>query len=146
MMDGRKLKFVLFACGILASMAFLLYAAISQEGGGLSYYVTVDEFLSEPPEGSNFRVKGKVKDGTIERMPSGMDVAFVMTEGGRDLSVSYHGIIPDTFVDGAEVVVEGDLGGDGRFVADNMLAKCPSKYEAAEGEHPDDVPYGTQTN
>ena len=144
-MDGRKVKFVLFACGILASMAFLLYAAISQEGGGLSYYVTVDEFLSEPPEGNNFRVKGKVKDGTIERMPSGMDVAFVMTEGGRDLTVSYHGIIPDTFVDGAEVVVEGDLGTDGRFVADNMLAKCPSKYEAAEGEHPDDAPYGTQS-
>lgn len=145
MMDGRKLKFVLFACGILASMAFLLYAAINQEGGGLSYYVTVDEFLASPPEGTNFRVKGKVKDGTIERLPSGMDVRFVMTENESDLAVAYHGIIPDTFVDGAEVVVEGNVDADGKFVADNMLAKCPSKYEAAEGEHPDDAPYGTQS-
>ena len=59
-------------------------------------------------------------------------VAFVMTDGGRELPVRYHGIIPDTFVDDADVVVEGALGADGTFAAHTLLAKCPSKYEAAE--------------
>jgi len=146
-MDARKLKFLLFGAGILASMALLLYAAINQQGGGLAYYVTVGEFLENPPTGTNFRINGKVQHGSIERLPSGLDVAFVMTDGTRELPVAYHGIIPDTFVDGADVVVEGAPGSDGRFVADNMLAKCPSKYEAAGDTHPDDVPvYGTQSN
>jgi len=34
-------------------------------------------------------------------------------------------------VDGADVVIEGGLRQDGTFVASNLLAKCPSKYEAA---------------
>ena len=146
-MDGRKLKFLVFGVGILLSMAVLLYAAIQNDGGGLAFYMTVEEFLETPPEGDNFRVNGKVKPGTIQRMSSGMDVAFVMTDGQRELPVTYHGIIADTFVDGADVVVEGDLDANGTFVATNMLAKCPSKYEAADGSHPDDVPiYGTQSN
>ena len=53
-------------------------------------------------------------------------------EKRRTLPVSYHGIIPDTFVDDAAVVVEGRLQEDGTFVAHELLAKCPSKYEAAE--------------
>jgi cytochrome c-type biogenesis protein CcmE len=48
--------------------------------------------------------------------------------------VAYHGIIPDTFVDDAAVVVEGQLQDDGTFRAHTLLAKCPSKYEAAEVE------------
>ena len=52
------------------------------------------------------------------------------------LAVNYHGIIPDTFVDGADVVVEGALSTDGTFDAHTLLAKCPSKYESAD-EYPD---------
>jgi len=36
---------------------------------------------------------------------------------------------PDTFVDRAQAVVEGQLGRDGVFVANKMQAKCASKYE-----------------
>jgi cytochrome c-type biogenesis protein CcmE len=74
-----------------------------------------------------------------------MDVAFTITDGAADMPVRYHGIIPDTFVDGADVVVEGAMSGDGTFVANNMLAKCPSKYEAAEGSAGSQPAYGTQS-
>ena len=59
-------------------------------------------------------------------------VRFVMTDGGASMPVNYHGIIPDTFVDGADVVVEGQIDGSGTFQAHTLLAKCPSKYEAAD--------------
>lgn len=142
-MSARKTKFAIFAFGIVASMALLIYAAIGQESG-LTYYVTVDEFLNSPPEGSGFRVNGQVKAGTIDRQPSGMDVRFTITDGEADMPVRYHGIIPDTFVDGADVVVEGSMAGDGTFVASNMLAKCPSKYEAAAEQTGTKPAYGTQ--
>jgi cytochrome c-type biogenesis protein CcmE len=41
---------------------------------------------------------------------------------------------PDLFKDGAEVVVEGKLTAAGTFHATNLLAKCPSKFEAKARE------------
>lgn len=52
----------------------------------------------------------------------------------RTLPVVYAGLdTPDLFGEGAEVVVEGrSRANDTRFYADNVLAKCPSKFEAAQ--------------
>ena len=136
------MKFVLLGVGVLASMAFLLLVGVNR--GGV-YYFSVSEFLEQPDRTSGgFRVNGKVVEGTsllsvsmppgptIERLPSGMDVRFVMTDGDNTVPVAYHGIIPDTFVDNSDVVVEGRLQSDGTFTAHTLLAKCPSKYESAE--------------
>ena len=125
------MKFVLIGVGILASMSFLIVVGMSG-GGGYVYYLSVSEFLAAPPTEDDFRVNGKVVQGSITRMPTGQDVTFVMTDGEQTLPVSYHGIIPDTFVDLADVVVEGRLSPDGTFTAHELLAKCPSKYEAAD--------------
>ncbi len=55
--------------------------------------------------------------------------------GGADggLPVVYASLeVPDLFKDGAEVVVEGRMtAAGGSFQATNVLAKCPSKFEAA---------------
>ena len=131
-MDRRRLKFVLLGVGVIASMALLLLVGVNR--GGV-YYFTVSEFLDHPSKADDgFRVNGQVVPGTIERLPSGMDVRFVMTDGDKSIPVAYHGIIPDTFVDEAAVVVEGRLSAEGTFTAHTLLAKCPSKYEAAEEE------------
>ena len=129
-MDRRRIKFVLLGVGVIASMALLLLVGVNR--GGV-YYFTVSEFLDHPAKAEDgFRVNGQVVPGTIERLPSWMDVRFVMTDGARSIPVAYHGIIPDTFVDEAAVVVEGRLTSEGTFSAHTLLAKCPSKYEAAE--------------
>lgn len=130
-MDRRRVKFLLLGGGILATMTFLLVVGINRPGGFV-YYQTVSEFVATPESGdASRRINGKVVQGSIDRKPTGLDVTFVMSDGSADLPVEYHGIIPDTFVDGADVVVEGRLRGDGTFEATNLLAKCPSKYEAA---------------
>ena len=131
-MDRKRLKFILLGAGILLSMGFLLVVGVNRPGG-FAYYLTVGEFLGQPDRaGDGFRINGKVDPGSIERMPTGEDVTFLVTDGNQSLPVAYHGIIPDTFVDGADVVVEGRLQEDGTFVAHTLLAKCPSKYEAAD--------------
>ena len=114
-------------------MGFLVIVGMNGPDG-FAYYLSVSEFLaSENQATDGFRVNGKVEDGSIVRMPSGQDVSFTMTDGTTALAVNYHGIIPDTFVDGADVVVEGRLDNAGTFNAHKLLAKCPSKYEAADG-------------
>ncbi len=74
-----------------------------------------------------------MEEGSIERLESGLDVRFQVTDGTVAIPVAYHGIVPDTFVDNADVVVEGNMDDTGTFVAHTMLAKCPSKYESADG-------------
>ncbi len=50
----------------------------------------------------------------------------------KTVTVRYTGIVPDNFKDDAEVIVTGTLGSDGVFTGTEVLAKCPSKYEAEE--------------
>ena len=130
-MDRRRLKFLLLGLGVAGTMLFLLVLGVNRPGGFV-YYLTVKEFVDGGGrQGGGYRVNGKVEPGTIDRHPSGQEVRFVMTDGAAKLRVAYHGIIPDTFVDEADVVVEGAMGPDGTFDATTLLAKCPSKYEAA---------------
>jgi cytochrome c-type biogenesis protein CcmE len=133
-MDRRRTKFIVLGVGIVACMVFIFAVAVSQPGG-LAYYLTVSEFLEDPESvRDGCRVNGKVVVGSIQRFPGGEDVSFDLSDGAGTLTVAYHGIIPDTFVDRADVVVEGELQDDGTFVAHTLLAKCPSKYESADGE------------
>jgi cytochrome c-type biogenesis protein CcmE len=72
--------------------------------------------------------------GSIQRIPGGKEYAFTVTDGAKVYPVVYRGIAPDTFTDGADVVVEGRMGEDGTFHATTLLAKCASRYENAPGE------------
>ena len=47
----------------------------------------------------------------------------------------FAGVVPDTFKDSAEVVLKGQLHGQ-QFQANEVMAKCPSKYQQAGGTHP----------
>ena len=135
-MDGRRTKFILIGLGIVATMVFMLVVATQKSDGGFAYYVTVKEFTEKGQPKGRFRVNGKVATGTIERLPDGRQVKFTIKDkdGAATLPVDFSGIIPDTFVDNADVVVEGVRRPDGVFEATTLLAKCPSKYESADGK------------
>ncbi len=104
--------------------------------GTFQYYENVSAFLSAPmsAEGRNasLRVHGFVVEGSIQKdLPAGhvdFRIRDRQTRVGA-LRVRFLGLdVPDLFKDGAEVVVEGRYA-YGRFDADRVLAKCPSKYE-----------------
>lgn len=132
-MDSRRLKFVLIGFGIVATMGFMLVVGTQKPDGGFAYYVTVKEYVEKGARSGHFRVNGNVAPGSIVRKPDGQRVLFTIVdaEGGPALEVDYSGVIPDTFVEEANVVVEGRSREDGVFSATTLLAKCPSKYEKA---------------
>lgn len=112
------------------------------------YYQTLEEFhaASSAVADRSLRVHGYVAEGTIERDVASKQVRFAVQNDpphaggavGTTLDVVYLSLeTPDLFKDGAEVVVEGKLGGgqgSAVFLADNVLAKCPSKFEAKAAE------------
>ena len=120
------------------------YAASNMERiGTFEYYQTLQEFRDAGVVGKPVRVHGYVALGSIERDVAQRQVRFGVVNdpphaggaAGEPLPVLYATLeTPDMFKDGAEVVVEGRLGEGAVFVADNVMAKCPSKFEAKATE------------
>jgi cytochrome c-type biogenesis protein CcmE len=109
----------------------LLYATVSD---GAQYYKHVDEVMVSPADwyGKKMQLHGYVVDKSILQRPNTMDYRFQLRSGDHQVTAHYTGIVPDTFKDGAEVVLTGRLGPQGFQVDPNgVTAKCPSKYEAA---------------
>src|SRR5215467_3927094 len=120
---------IAISLGVLLT-AFSVLVGLSFRGS-MVYYLTVSEFLSHPPSGldDHFRVNGRVVPGSITRQSGVLGAGFRMTDGKSVLPVVFRKELPDTFVDEAEVVVEGQMK-EGVFEAHTLLAKCPSKYES----------------
>jgi cytochrome c-type biogenesis protein CcmE len=126
-----------------------------REGMGFQYYQSLDEFLAQGAslEGKPLRVHGYVATASIERDLESKHVRFSVQNdpphagaaAGRTLDVLFLGLdTPDMFKDGAEVVIEGRLQNhetETVFLADNVMAKCPSKFEG-EGQRMGSGPGG----
>ena len=115
---------------IVLVAAFSILVLLSVRGS-MVYYLTVSEFVAQPPSRSegHFRVNGTVTPGSIVKESGVVGAHFKMTDGTTTLPVLYRKELPDTFVDSAEVVVEGEIV-NGVFEAQTLFAKCPSKYES----------------
>ena len=129
---------VLISLGLItAAIAILVVAATMRQGATIHYYTTTSEFLDRARDYVNkpVRVNGKVVPGSLERAGSdgSTDVRFALADSLHHiLPVHYRGTgLPDAFREGADVVVEGVYLPTGVLEARQILAKCPSKYEAA---------------
>ena len=47
----------------------------------------------------------------------------------QTLEIVYDSVKPDLLQNEAQAIVRGHLGDDGRFYADELLLKCPTRYE-----------------
>jgi cytochrome c-type biogenesis protein CcmE len=117
-----------------AALAASAYLIFSDTGEGVLEYVYVDRVVEAPDEfeGRTIKVHGLVVEGTVKQSTgkSG-DYRFMVAHEGQKLAVHYTNLVPDTFQEGGEVVLTGQLVGGGKlFESDEMSAKCPSKYEA----------------
>jgi cytochrome c-type biogenesis protein CcmE len=123
-------KFAIGSLIIIATLIGLAYVGYTQSK---TYYHTIKELgtLSPMALHQRMRVSGVVENGSIRHLPGHLD--FVLQEEGKTLPVSYVGSdpLPDTFKDGAQALVEGNLMPDGSFRAELVQAKCASKYQAS---------------
>ncbi len=141
-------KFLIAGSLIIGAICYLMFSGINDS---MVYYYSVSELLQRESElsGEGIRVSGYVSPGTIQHDQELSQVKFVVFEKNSEgsLPVVYQGLIPDTFKDHAEVVVEGAYHpSQKRFHATTLLAKCPSKYESMGEEHPEKIPIAQRVN
>jgi cytochrome c-type biogenesis protein CcmE len=81
--------------------------------------------------GARIRLGGLVKTGSLVR-DDNLRIRFEVTDGNREIPVTYQGLLPDLFREGQGVVAEGALDGAGVFDADTILAKHDETYMPKE--------------
>lgn len=136
-MPAKKIKFI---AGFAIIVVCLLTLVVSSSQKMSLYYLTVTELEAKEIEFVDKRIKlaGKVVPESIIKRDGNRTVEFQIWEPVGDQpgqfsntrTIQYSGVIPDTFRDEADVVLEGNVGSNGIFVAETLLAKCPSKYES----------------
>jgi cytochrome c-type biogenesis protein CcmE len=151
-MGGRG-RFVVAGLLIVAAVVYLV---VSNTGSTARYYTTVEELqaMGEEAIGRSVTVSGAVPGDTIVYDPLAPRVTFAIVHvpgdpgeveraGGlaavlraaiRDpdaprLEVVYDDVRPDLLQDEVQAIIRGELGEDGRFYADEVLLKCPARYE-----------------
>ena len=127
-MKRKQLKFLVGSVVIVLTLSYLAYSGYQESK---TYFHTVPELYALKDQAYDLRlqVSGDVVPGSIKR--EGKIVSFVIGEAPHTLQIKYVGKdpLPDTLIDRATAMATGQMGRDGVFVADTMLAKCASKYE-----------------
>jgi cytochrome c-type biogenesis protein CcmE len=148
-------KFVLGGIFILGAVVFLIWSSTTASA---EYFLTVDELNEKGASivDRNLRVSGAVIGDTIQYDPQTLTLTFevahvpgdnavIETEGGlaealhqavidpsrARMKIVYVGPRPDLLRHEAQAIVTGHVDEDGVFQADELLLKCPTKYEEA---------------
>jgi cytochrome c-type biogenesis protein CcmE len=114
------------------SLAFLLFG--SQASDAFVYSKMVNEVLAQPKAlvGRELRVEGMLKPGSIRFRQDPCEWRFVLSNSGKSLPIRFpQCVVPDTFRDGMGIMVtvQGRLQDEGFFKANQVIPRCPSKYE-----------------
>jgi cytochrome c-type biogenesis protein CcmE len=116
--------------GVAVVIAVIAYIAFSSVGNALVYYVTPTELLArgDGAVGQTVRLGGLVKVGSVQG--SGNNISFVLTDGTHELRIDSSVLPTRSFREGIGAVVEGELGADGVFHANQVIVKHDENYVA----------------
>ncbi len=122
--------YALIALLFLGGVGWLIFSGLSENS---TYFLDVAEARAQDSSKlNNIRLFGTVQPASIREQEEGLGVRFTLQDQHspeQTMFVDYKGVVPDTFKDGAEVIVEGSVLSDGSFKARVLMTKCPSKYQ-----------------
>ncbi len=151
--SAGRTKFIIGGALIVAAIVYLI---ASSTQAAAQYYLTIDELAAKGAavQGRDLKISGAVDGRTISYDSKTLTLRFTIAnvpgdlnqiekEGGlakvlheavidpnaRRLPVVYVGPKPDLLRDEAQAIITGRIGDDGVFHADELLLKCPTRYE-----------------
>ena len=152
---NNRIKFIV---GGLMLLAVVVIMVISATRATAQFFLTVNELQNADRDysGENLRVSGAVIGDSIRYDSEAHLLHFTIADiptdeeeiaalGGLEavlhqaaidpdaarLEVVYSGAPPDMLKDEAQAILTGSLQADDSFLAEEILLKCPSKYEEA---------------
>ncbi len=156
--SGGRAKFIV---GGLLIVAAIVYLIVTSTQASAQYFLTVDELADRKGSdiGRDLRVSGAVVGESVVYDPETLTLEFTVAHvpgdnseieaqgglgkvlydavndpGRSRIQVVYIGPKPDLLRHEAQAIMTGEMGEDGVFYADELLLKCPTKYEEAVPE------------
>ena len=131
----RDRRFLLGLVAVASVVSFLAWTGVRD---AKVYYLTPVELVERVGADPAYhdigvKVSGKVVDGSYSGGGGELIHRFAVADLDDPqvrFQVEYRDILPDTFTEDAEVVLEGRFRADGVFEATTVLTKCGSRYEA----------------
>jgi cytochrome c-type biogenesis protein CcmE len=125
---SSQMKFVIGGLVVVIVVVALIATSFS---GSNSEYLTIGEVKAlGPDQTQNSRVAGKIVSDSVEWDTAAFHLAFEIEDETGRLPISYSGPKPDMMADAVEAVAIGKYDPVNQvFTADELLMKCPSKYE-----------------
>ena len=154
----QRTKFIFGGLLILAAVVYLI---ASSTQASKEYFMTVNEVKAEGQAavGKSLRLSGAVIGDSIQYDAQSLTLTFdvahvpgdnadIEAQGGlaevlkaavndpsrQRVKVVYNGVMPDLLRNEAQAIMTGKLDSNGVFHADELLLKCPTKYEEAVPE------------
>ncbi len=131
-----KPKYLLGGSLIVAAAAFLIVTSMTANA---QYFLTVTQLRDKGQSivDQSVRISGAViYESTLYEVRNNephleFDVVDTEDQIGKQtpLRIVYIGPKPDLLQPHAQAIVEGHLAADGKFYADTLLLKCPTRYE-----------------
>ena len=152
----RTRNSVKFLIGGALIVAAIIYLIASSTSAAAQYYLTIDELHAkgEAVRDRALKIAGAVDGESISYDAETLTLSFTMANvpadmdelekagglaaalhqavndpGASRLEVVYVGPMPDLLRHEAQAIVTGKLGPDGVLYADELLLKCPTRYE-----------------
>jgi cytochrome c-type biogenesis protein CcmE len=150
---GGRVKFLFAGLLIVAAVVYLI---VSSTGSTAHYFLTLEELrdMGAGAVGRNITISGAVLGDTIIYDTSKPQVLFTIAQVPGDpkeveragglaavlheavnnpnvprIEIVFNDVKPDLLQHEAQAIIRGQLGEDGRFYADEVLLKCPTRYE-----------------
>lgn len=135
----RNGRFFVGLVGVGLVVSYLVWTGVSDT---MVYYLTPTEMFAKVSEDPSFHQVGlKVSGRVVPDSYYQGEGDFIHHFEVMDLEdetvrfpVVFEDVLPDTFTDEVEVVLEGRYRDDGVFEAATVLTKCGSRYEASAEE------------
>jgi cytochrome c-type biogenesis protein CcmE len=154
----QRTKFIIGGLLILAAVVYLI---ASSTQANAEYFMTIDELKADGSAavGKSLRLSGAVIGDTIQYDPQTLTLTFevahvpgdnaeieaqgglaevlhaaVMDTSRSRVKVIYNGVMPDLLRNEAQAIMTGRMEANGVFHAEELLLKCPTRYEEAVPE------------
>ena len=124
----RRIQIIVVAFLALGLSTALIGYAMKD---GINFFRSPSQVSSMPPKvGEVFRLGGLVEVGSLVR-GQGDVITFKITDTKDTIPVSFKGVLPDLFAEGAGIIAMGQMDA-GTFVASEVLAKHDETYMPKE--------------
>jgi cytochrome c-type biogenesis protein CcmE len=136
MKSSNKKKRIIFISAIFSICLISVIFVITNFKNNIVFYYSPSELenpqISTKATKKIIRVGGLVKKNSLKKI-SNIEVEFVVTDLSKDLTINYHGLLPNLFKEGQGVVAKGRLDQiSHKFIASELLVKHDEKYMPPE--------------